>query len=277
MEAKKLEQQANTLRNQGKGYESIEKYQQAKERYLEDGNRAQAAGCQHMIGVSYKIENDIENAMPAYDQAIAEYREAGDLLGPGRVQRDIGIMYEYYDRLDEAKDHLMQSKIELESVPDDKKILQTVGESYSKDAELGITLAKLGLVDIRLEKLVTAKKYLMDGLSLICKAGHPFYEMTTLMHLGSLYFGAKHYDKMLINLQAALGLIYEYDMQEEQTRRLAQIWGLMAHGYLHRNNLETARHFAQKSFNIIDELSESAAAPVKKDIKSEELRQHLDI
>lgn len=271
MNGQKLEQAATTLRDQGKGLEAVEAYQEAKRAYEQAGEPARAAGMQHMIGVSYKIENDLERALTALDQASAEYEAADDPLGAGRVERDIGIMYEYQDQLEPAEKHLLKSKTLLETAPEDTRTMN--GEK--RDAELGITLAKLGLVALRLTQFDKAEAYMMDGLLHIRKAGHPFYEMTALMHLGSLYFKTEHYGRMLANLEAALGLIYEYDMQDVQTRRLAQIWGLMAHGYLKCGNPETARHFAEKSFAVINELSDSAAEPVKKDIQADKLRQLL--
>lgn len=273
MNSKKLEQTATTLRDQGKGYEAAETYLRAKTAYQEDGDLVRAAGMQHMTGVSYKIENDFDAAIKALNEASKDYRAAGDLLGPGRVERDIGIMYDYQDQFEPAREHLQKSKEFLEAVPPEA----TTANGEKRDAELGITVAKMGLVALRQSQLDEAERYMIDGLTLIRKAGHPFYEMTTLMHLGSLYFATGHHGRMLANLEAALGLIYEYNMQAEQTRRLAQIWGLMAHGYLHLENLETARHFARKAFNVIATLSESAAGPVKKDINAVELQRQLHL
>jgi len=272
-DAQTLEEKAGRLRNQGKGYEAVKIYQQAKAAYAAKGDLAQIAGCQHMIGVSYKIENDLERALPAYEQAIKDYEIAGDPLGPGRVQRDVGIMYEYHDQLDKAESYLLQSKEGLEGLPEDL----VVNDMQSRNGELGITLAKLGLLSIRLKKLQAAERYLMDGLFLIRKAGHTFYELTALMHLGSLYFATKHYGRMIANLEAALGLLYEHNLQHEQTRRLAQIWGQLAHGYLHHANHTTARYYAEKAFAVIAGLSASAQGPIKKDIDFDTLKRELSL
>lgn len=250
-------------------------YQQAKELYLMGHNLARAAGCQHMIGVSLKIENDLKQALPAYEQAIADYKKAGDKLGPGRVARDIGIMYEYHDRFKPAEKYLLQSQQELEALPSDTDVLQHVGEAATRDAELGITLAKLGKLNIRTKRYDDAEKYIMDGLALIRKSGHPHYEVTALMHLGTLYFVNGHSGRMLANLQAALGLIYEHNLHHMHTRRLAQIWGLMAHGYLRFGNKATARHFAKKSLQIIDNLSPDAQKPLQKDVQADVLSKLL--
>lgn len=273
MNGKKLEQAATILRDQGKGREAAATYQEAKQAYLDDGETVRAAGMQHMTGVSLKIENDIHASLQALNKAITDYESAGEPLGPGRVERDIGIMYEYRDELDAAWEHLQKSKLLLEATPSDA----TTANGELRDAELGITLAKLGLVAIRYTRYEEAEHYIMDGLSAIRRAGHPFYEMTSLMHLASVYFATEHYGRMLANLEAALGLIYEYDMQDVQTRRLAQIWGLMAHGYLNCGNPKTARHFAEKSLAVIADLSNDAAGPVLKDIQVEILREKLKL
>jgi hypothetical protein len=78
---------------------------------------------------------------------------------------------------------------------------------------------------------------------------------------------------MLANLQAALGLIYEHDMNKEHTRRLAQIRGLIAHGYLNCGNQESARYFARKSLDGIAELSKTAQEPLLQDVQAEKLQK----
>jgi tetratricopeptide (TPR) repeat protein len=260
MDAQKLEEQAGLLRNAGKGYEAVEIYKKAKDAYLITGDMAKAAGCQHMIGVSYKIENDIDAALVAYDLAIADYQKTDDTFGPGRVERDIGIMFEYQDRFNEAEQHLLKSKDIL---------------TDEQGAELGITFAKVGLLYTRMQKMGEAEAPILEGLKLIRQSGQPFYELTALMHLGGLYLATGHAGRALANLQASLGLIYEYNMQREQTRRLAQIWGLMAHCYLAHDNRATAKHFAQKATNVIEGLSPSAQGPLCKDIQFDQLQAQL--
>lgn len=268
-----LEEAATKLRNQGRGDEAADMYMQAKQAYLTAGNLAKAAGCQHMIGVSYKIENDSDRAIPALQQAIIDYRTAKDMLGKGRVQRDIGVMYEYLGAHQEAEQAFLDSQASLTALPDDRKTHQSVQGKTSRNAELGITLAKLGQLYTRTGQFSQAESYLMDGLALIRGVGHVFYEVTALMHLGSLYYATKHYGRMLANLEAALGLLYEYRLQDEHTRRLAQIWGLMAHGYAACGNTVTARYFAKKSLAIVNQLSQNAQKPLRHDIQADQLER----
>lgn len=273
-DARQLEEQATAQRNQGKTAKAIETYKQAKKLYEVSGDMRRAAGVQHMVGVCYKINNDLDSAMPAYEQAVADYKKAGDALGPGRVERDIAIMYEYHDRLDEAEKHLFKSKQELESQPEGEPN-PSVNEATTRNAELGITLSKIGLLYARQNKLEDAEKYMIDGVTLIRKAGHPFYEITALMNLGGLYYLTKHYGRMLANIEAALGLIYEHGMYESQTRRLAQIYGLMAHGYLQSGHQASAKHFAKKSLGIINSFEPEVQGPVRKDVQADALEKLL--
>lgn len=273
-QAQELEQKATTLRNNGKAKEAIKIYQDAKKLYLQAGKLVEAAGMQHMIGVCYKIENNLNDAMPAYELAAKDYEKAGDALGPGRVERDIAVMYEYHDRLDEAEGHLFKSKAALEALPEGTPN-PSVNEATTRNAELGITLSKIGLLYARMDKLEEAEKYMLDGITLIRKAGHPFYEMTALVSLGAVYFATQHYGRMLANVEAALGLIYEHGMYESQTRRLAQIYGLMAHGYLGSGHKASAAHFAKKSLDIISSFEADVQSPLRKDVQADKLEELL--
>jgi tetratricopeptide (TPR) repeat protein len=267
MDAQQVEQAAGLLRNQGKGYEAAIKYAKARTLYEQASDLKNAAGCQHMIGVSYKVEDNLEKAIPALKEALLLYEQAGSLTGPGRVWRDMGIMYAYHGKYAEAEELLLQSQNSLESI--------TPEADADRDAELGITIVKIGLLHLEMERFPAAEEQMMSGLLLIRKAGQSFYEMTALMHLGSLYFATKHYGRMLANLQAALGIIYEFDMQHEQTRRLAEIWGLLAHGYIHHQNHKTATYFAQKALAEIKTMNPDAQGPILKHIQANLLRKQL--
>lgn len=265
--AQELETKATQLRDQGKGLEAIEVYKQAREVYSAAGNIARAAGCTHMIGLCYRIESDSEHALDAFHQAIHEYEKAGASLEVGRVYRDIGLAYEDTDQLDQAEDNLQKSKAVFLEVNEDS-LMET-----SRDAELGITLVKIGVIALRKSTFEKAEESMMDGLALIRKAGHPLYESTGLLHLGSLYFATNHPGRMLANLEASLGVIYDNALQDNQTRRLAQIWGLMAHGYLACENPSLAQRYATKAFDTIASLSEAAQKPILKDIQAEKLKE----
>jgi tetratricopeptide (TPR) repeat protein len=266
-EPQEVEHEATLLRNQGKGYEAVKKYTIARKLYEKAGDAIKAAGMQHMVGVSYKIENDIEQALPALDEAAKMYEAAGDKIGPGRVWRDFGVMYEYHGIFDQSKEYLEMAKKSLETAPDSKQ----------KDAELGITLSKLGLLHASLDQLDSAEKYLYKGLLLVRKSNHVFYELTTLLHFGSLELLRSDFNMALTHLQAALGVIYEHNLQKEHTRRLAQIWGFMAHAYARGGDEETARYFAKKSLKNIYALSAGAQAPLLEDIHADDLRHVLQL
>ena len=152
-----------------------------------------------------------------------------------------------------------------------------MGGQTCRDAELGITLAKIGLLYTRTGKFEEAEGHLIEGLTLIRGVGHPFYELTALLHMSSLYIVQGHPGRALANAQASLGLVYEHGLKRQQTRRLAQIWGAMAHSYLALGNEVTARHFTLKAISGITGLSEKAQAPVKKDMNLELLRQKLAV
>lgn len=260
--ANQLVETAHEQMNQGKPAEAIKTYTEAKQLFVDLGESKKAAGMQHMIGVCHKINGDIHNAAEAFTAAIADYKKAGDTMGPARVARDIGLMYIDHDKLSDAEASLNQSQQELQALP----------EGDMRNVELGITLAKLGQLYTLQKRLDEAEKHLMDGLALIRSIGHAFYELTALMHLAALYFKTKHYGRMLANAEAALGLIYEYDMYKGQTRRLAQIYALMAEGYLQSGSKAFSEHFAKKALDMIKQLEPEAQKLVQKDIQTEGLQ-----
>lgn len=271
--ANQLELEGTTLRNQGKGFEAIKKYEEAKALYLQSDLLPQAAGCQHMIGVSYKIQGNLEKALEAFQTAIADYLNANDTLGPSRVERDIGIMYEYVDLFTDAKAHLLKSENELRGWDPNTIVKQIVGESASVGAELGVTLAKLGLVYTRLGEFDDAKASLFEALSLTRASQHPFYEMTTLLHGGELYIKLEKFNEALLYLQAGMGILYENRLEDTHKRRMAQIWGLMAHAYLGLGVRDNAQHYARRALFIIDSLDKDAQKPLIKDVDGAKLRE----
>jgi len=260
--ANQLADKAGTEMNQGKPLQAIKTYQEAKELFIKFNDLKKAAGMQQMIGVCHNINNDLDAATQAFKLAINDYQKAGDPMGSARVARDIGLMFINHDKLKEAEQSLKQSQQELTALPPEEM----------RDAELGVTLAKLGYLYTLLKQLDKAEKYLTDGLALTRKTGHAFYELTALMHLSALYFKTENYDRMLTKAQAALGIIYEFDMYDKQTRRLAEIYALVAEGYIRSEGKDFAQHFAQKSLDMLNQLEPEAQKLVRKYIESEDLQ-----
>ncbi|OGY23490.1 MAG: hypothetical protein A2172_04750 [Candidatus Woykebacteria bacterium RBG_13_40_15] len=251
---KELEKQADSLRNNGRGLAAIEKYTQAATLYEQQENKKEAAECWHMVGVSYKVENDINHAIETLEKAAKLHNTAGNQVGVGRVHRDIGIAYAYHKEHDKAIDWLEKSE----------KVLRDSGDY----AELGITEAKIGKHYLEINDYNKAEQWLQKGLSTIRKEGHWFYEMTTLLHFGTFYLARKDFGAAATTIWAGIGLIYQAGAKKTQQRRLAQLYGLLAQSYLGLNNPKSGAKFFKKAMDLLTPMDSNVSAVVYEDINA---------
>src|SRR3989304_1111818 len=99
----KLQQQADNLRNQGKTKEAIALYQKLFKIYDQGKNFAMAGGQIQMIGVCYKIDSNTTLSLKYLKLAEKYFRQHKLDDGLGNTLRDIGITYEYINKLQEAE------------------------------------------------------------------------------------------------------------------------------------------------------------------------------
>lgn len=251
---RKLENQANSLRNNGQGLAAIEKYKQAADLYEKQGNKQETAECWHMVGVSYKVENDTKAAIENLEKAAKLHHKASNDVGVGRVYRDIGIAYAYNKKNDKAISWLEKSE----------KALRNSGDY----AELGITEAKIGKHYLEISEYDKADQWLQRGLSTVRKEGHWFYEMTTLLHFGSLYLELKDYSNAATALWAGVGLIYNAGFENKQKRRLAQLYGLLSHSYLGLKNPKFGIQLFKMAIELLVPMTSNVSKVVYEDIKA---------
>lgn len=254
--AHKLETEADNLRNTGQGLKAVNKYQAAAELYEQAGDPNRAAECIHMVGVSYKIENDLPKALKALHQATDMHQAAGNDEGVGRVARDIGMAYDYRKQFD---DGLVWLKRSVEALKDTDNL-----------AELGISEVKLGQHYLETGKLKEAEKWLQQGIASIRQEHHWFYEMTALLPLAGLRLQQKQFNDAISFLWAGIGLIDEAKARPNQSRRLAQLYGLLARGYLETGAVEAAGDYFVKSLKLLEPMADNVAAVVFDDIVAAE-------
>lgn len=259
--AQSLQKQANDLRNNGQGLEAVEKYQRAAREFLQAGNKTSAAECWHMAGVSYKVENDIDKAVATLQQAIELYEQAGNQMRVGHVYRDIGIAYAYRKEHDKAIEWLKKS--------------ENILSNNKAEAELGITRAKIGLHYLEIKQYDQARQWLDLGLASIRQEGQWFYEMTALSHLAALELAQNRFSGAVTTLWAGIGLIYQADEQKIQKRRLAQLYGLLAHGYLGLGNAKDGANFFKKAVVLLKSMADNVSSVVYEDIQAQDFVKKL--
>lgn len=263
MDAQQLFDQAETLRTQGQGKQAAIKYVQAAKLVVSDSNSQHLVQeAWHMAGVSYKIENDIEHAMPCFKHALEIASQRNDKVGIGRIYRDIGIMYDYQKRYSDGLPYLQKSV----------EVLQATDAT----AELGITETKIGQNYLLQDDTKQAEQWLKHGLDTLEPTSHWSYIVTTLLPLAGLEFKHQHYQNMLDYLLRAEQLINDSNEIDNQTRRLIQIYGLMAHAYIGLGNKTKATQMFEQTKELMSIIETKSARDVLyEDIDYNKLKKEL--
>lgn len=261
-DASLLLKEATELREKGLGSEAAEKYYSAAQLFEKDENWAKVAECWHMAGVSWKHEQ--QRALKAFENALDYYQKAGDPVGKGRVLRDKAITHVYSDDLEEGLGILEESKESL--------------RNKSVPAELAITVAKIGHVLARLGEYNKAETGFNEALRLLRTNINWFYEATTLMHFAELKLMLSKPDEAITLLWAAAGAfgnakpeLTSNQVFDHYGRRSAQLFGMLALGYLSIGNEELASSYLHRSFDYISPMEDNAAAIIVKDIRLKEI------
>lgn len=257
-----LKQNADDLRNQGKTKEAIEKYQETIQLFDQVGDKNKVAEMWQMIGVCHKMENNLPRAIEALQVAVKLFEDIHDDQGLGNTYRDIAITYTYDHQFSEALPWFEKSIHVLEKTDD------TVA--------LGITTVKRGLTYVYLKRYEDAEEDMRQGLSLIRSKGNWFMEMTALLNYAGLDAVLERFDDALNKLWAAFGILLYEGEQEQQSRRVAQIFGLLALCYLKLGNREFAIKFLTNALELLKGMSEEIRKPVYEDINLASLLNELD-
>lgn len=255
--ANRLYEMATNHRNNGKGLTAVSVYSKALELYKRVGDMAAVADCQHMIGVSYKVENDIAAAVDNLHKAAELYAELGNAVRLAAVHRDIGLTYMYAGKHQEARPWLERSVNELAN--------QSFEEAQN---ELAISQAKMGHHYLRVGDLGKADDWLDAALETIRQSDHWFYEMTILLHVAELQIGQEHFSNALTSLWAALGLVMDARESAKQKRRIAQIKGMMASCYLAMDNPARSVRMMNSAMATLSGMAKNVASVVLADISA---------
>ena len=221
-----LEKQATTLRNNGQVQQAVAAYTELVARFDKAKDKQRAAQMQHMIGVTYKVGNHTAQSLQALDAALERYKAAADTVGVGRALRDKGITHQYVKQYQEAKDLLQQSVT----------VLQSTGDV----AELGISEAKVGNLLRQVGVLDKAEAWINRGLETLQTTDHWFYISTTLLHKAELNLAQHQYTEALAAAEASEKILRDNNGEQEQKRRLAQLWFLKSGIYKAMGDFEKA-------------------------------------
>lgn len=100
--------------------------------------------------------------------------------------------------------------------------------------------------------------------------------MTALMHLAEHRFMKEQWTDMLNLVWAALGILYDHDKVGEQERRLAEIYGLLAWGYVKSGNSEYGHLYIAKCQKLLSAMPKEVSKLLEKKLKFIELEKEAN-
>lgn len=259
--AEQLLRQADNLRDNGDVTNATKRYEQAIVGFKKLNDILGQARSWQMLGVNYKVEGDLPTARQTLEKALALFKRINNHHGIGNTLRDIGMTYSYEHKYQKALPYLRRSITELkkaDNLPD-----------------LGITHTKIGLALRHLGKYRAAQKELGEGLRIIRQADDWFREMTAILNLAELKFAQGQTEEMLTDLWGAYGILLYEKQLGTQKRRVAQITGLLAHGYALEDNPDYSVRFLIESLRLLKPMKPSVRQLVLEDIKLKPLLKLL--
>lgn len=255
------------MRDQGHGEQAAQQAEALAAAAEQRGDVLTAARAWHEAGVSYKVANRATDALATYPHALRLYQTAGDPLGGGRVARDMAIAQ--YDQ----KDY----NTALASAAQSVELLSgaTPNDDPTRDAELGISLVKQGMILMAMDRYDDARPHLTDGLDLIRHSDNHAYETTALLHLAEFTRHEGDHNNTIDYLLAALGLIYAHDDQKRHPRRIGECHLALAHSYGMLGNKKRGRHHLAQGQKTLAHMSDQARALIEAQADLPSIRQLL--
>jgi len=259
--AQNLFNEATNLRNNGREDEAIVKYREARILFDEMGDKHMVAQIRQMLGVCYTLKGNDRRARIHLKRAARGFKEVGDTISLGNTYRDLGLSHVKKGKFGKAFRWFSKSEAVLKNT--------------EHLVALGITQVKLGMTLIELERMQKGKTLVTLGIRNIRKVGSWFNEMTGLIEMSQILLMKEQFDEMLTTTQAAYGILLEVGEQNNQQRRLAEIYGLLAWGYLKQGNIEYAKNYLNKSEQLLSKMEENVQKIVQRKLRFIDLKKSL--
>lgn len=256
-----LQKQADICRNSGKTKKAIKLYKKAFELFADNDDFGHAGHAIQMIGVCYKIDNDVKNTLLWLNKALRYYTKYKLTAGVGNTLRDIGMIWQYNGNYSKAEKY----------IGDSIKVLKTADDP----AGYGVSIAKLGLVHICEGKYDIAEREIKRAIKILEKTDNWFFLATSWGHLGELYLDMKKYDKAIKALNTSIKIFDTKKQQKIMTRRYAQGYGMLANAYANLGDLTKGKKYFNKALRLIKNFSPDAKKIIFDDIKADKTKKLL--
>jgi tetratricopeptide (TPR) repeat protein len=197
--AENQKDQADRLVTEGKEKLKQKQFQQALEAfekalaiYRQAKNRKGEGDTLYNIGDVYYDQAKFAKAIEFYQQALVIRREIGDRAQQARTINDIGLSYRRLSQYPQALEYYQQALAIYKQIGD----RSGVGESFNN----------IGLVFDFLGEYPKALEYYQQALAIQKQMGNTKGESTTLNNIGAIYFGLGQFSQAVEYLEKALAM-----------------------------------------------------------------------
>jgi CHAT domain-containing protein/Tfp pilus assembly protein PilF len=171
---------------------AVRKYEEAIEQWRAAGDRKWEGQALHNVGTLYRNANQFEKAADNYVRALSVRREIKDRDGEGATLNVLGTLYWRLSQNEKAREHYEQA-------------LAIWRETRNRYGE-GATLHNLGNVHGNLSQYEKARDYFEQALAIRRETGEKDGEGTTLNGLGALYWRQNKSEKALEYYEQSLAI-----------------------------------------------------------------------
>jgi len=205
------------------------------------GDRRAEAWMLNNLGMAYGVQH-LEESVGYFEQALAIYRDLGDLQGESRAATNVANAYFDLSRFGEA----------LEAAQRSLAIQRRAEKRYGE----GIALTVIGSACRELGRFGEAIDHLQAALAIFRELGDRMTEADALSDLGMAYLGLDEVDKAIGSLTESLAIwrtIGARYGQAETLQRLARAQHLVG-------DTNQARASAREAVRLFSELGDHARA-----------------
>lgn len=153
MNASSLRESALAHFQKGNYTDAINFFEQAREAYRAEGNRAMAAEMQNNLGVIYRAQKNYQTALDRIQSALIEFREINDVTRTAQALGNLGSVYLEMGDLNLAAGSLNESLTLFDPQKDKvmrSEVLRVLGEVRLKQGKYmeGLMNYEAGLRDV---------------------------------------------------------------------------------------------------------------------------------
>ncbi|MCG8322336.1 MAG: tetratricopeptide repeat protein [Cytophagales bacterium] len=212
--------------------EALKNYINAAQHYEQAGNKIQSALVDNNIGIIYKGQGDLENALAYFQKSISQLTELGEEFLLIEKLYDLSSVYLSMGKESETTEPLFKALVISQKIKDKGKVLRT--------------LLRINDAYIKLKNYESGLYYAQESLNLAKEFNNPSKLAEVYMQLAATYKGGGKYRLSIQYFKEAEKIISDLDNYEVK-------FGLyrdMALTYKMTKNYKRALNYAERSLEV---------------------------